>query len=339
MHRRIAGIASDVGRVGAVPQLTRQHPSRYPSAPAIMAHRKESVFVGMSSLRAILIGLVALGGIGGCTWIDRHAAADTKSPLGRMTPSPDSMAIEIFFARAAVGDVVLNGKLWNEVDEQRLPSELRRKLTENGFRAGVVGSHVPDDLARLLTISDKPHEKSDESQSINLEEEPAVTLRLLQARAGKRNEVVCSQVYDELPLLCPDEGQLRGRTLRQADARLGFKSFPETSNRVRLELVPELHHGEQQPRWVGTDGVLRLEAGKPREVFDDLSLRVSLAPGEMLVITSLADRPGSLGHYFFTQPTSERLAQKLLVIRIAQAGSDAQFSPQPVDTADLLFGE
>jgi hypothetical protein len=275
----------------------------------------------------------------GCTFIDRHAAAESRTPLGKTSPSPDSVTLEIFFARAAMGDPALNGGLWNEIDEQRLPAEFRRKLAENGFRAGVVGSHVPDDLARILTLSDKPTVKTDEPEPIKLDEEPNVTLRRLQARAGKRNEVLCSGMYEELPFLARDERQLRGRTFLQADGRFALKVFPETSNQVRIELTPELHHGEQQPRWVGSDGVLRLDAGKPREIFDELCSRITLAPGEMLVMTCLANRPGSLGHYFFTQATSERMSQKLLVLRVVDAGEDVLFSNESAESADVHFGE
>lgn len=297
--------------------------------------------VGMDCFgrKTLLLALVALAlCAGGCSFIDRHVAARAKSPLGQTTPSSDSVTLEIFFARGALGDAMINGRLWNEIDEQRLPAELRRKLAENGFRAGVVGSHVPDDLAKLLTLTDKPHPRSDEPQPINLEEEPGVTLRLLQARAGKRNEVVCSGIYDQLPLLELEENQLRGRTFHQAEGRFALKSFSEIRNRVELELVPEVHHGEQLPRWVGADGILRLDAAKPREVFDELRMRVTLAPGEMLVMTSLPSRSGSLGHYFFTQPTSERSSQKLLVIRAAQDSSDALFNNEPTEVADIRFG-
>ena len=84
---------------------------------------------------------------------------------------------------------------------------------------------------------------------------------------------------------------------------------------------------------------MRLEPGKRREVFDDLRIRVALAPGEMLLMTTLPERPGSLGHYFFTQPTSERTSQKLLVIRVAHGGGDALFGNEPAEVAEVEIGD
>lgn len=277
--------------------------------------------------RLVLLLAISLCGAG-CSFIDRHATAATKSPLGSTTPSPDSVTLEILFVRAPIGNGTLNQKFWNYIDEQRLSAELRRTLTENGIRTGVVCGQIPDELAKLMTLTDKPTPKRDEPAPVNLlEEEPNVTMRLLQARAGHRNEVICSGSYEQLPLLERRDGQVRGHTFLSADGRMSLKSFPTAANEVDVELVPEIHHGEKQPRWVGSDGVLRLDAGKPREVYDWLRMRFKLSPGEMLVMTNLPDRPGSLGHYFFTQPTSERTSQKLLIIRLSQECKDSQFFP------------
>lgn len=283
----------------------------------------------------VLLGLAALVDAVGCTLVDRHVGADSKSLLAAASPSSDSVGLEIFFARAACGDESLNGSLWKEIDEQRVPAETRRKLAADGFRAGIVSGHLSDDLAHLLTITDQPRAKSETTPAVNLESEPNVTLRRLQTRSGKRNEVVCSHTYDELPLLRRDDGQIRGHTLIQAEGRLALKTRVTSSDCVELELVPEMHHGEARQQWAGTDGIWRLEAGRPREVFDDLAMKISLSPGEMLVMTSIENRPGSLGHYFFTQPSSERLAQKLLVIRVAQGKSDPSFSNEPAMSADI----
>jgi hypothetical protein len=96
-------------------------------------------------------------------------------------------------------------------------------------------------------------------------------------------------------------------------------------------LVPELHHDQTRQRWVGKQGMLRLETSRPRRVFDDMAISATLSPGAMLVMTSLPNRPGSLGHHFFTEK-NDQLEQKLLVIRLAQTQHDDLFSPStPLD--------
>ena len=130
---------------------------------------------------------------------------------------------------------------------------------------------------------------------------------------------------------------MRGRTYYKAEGRFALEASPVGDGRVRVELVPELHHGQQQPKWTGSDGVLRLDASRPKQVFDELKLQAILAPGEMIVVTTAVERPGSMGHYFFTEPTGESAAQKLLIIRLSHASQDELYEDQPAKPVDLSF--
>jgi hypothetical protein len=56
----------------------------------------------------------------------------------------------------------------------------------------------------------------------------------------------------------------------------------------------------------------------------------------MIVMSSLANRPGSLGHYFFTREADGKLEQKLMVLRLAQTQHDDLFDPQLPLSLDTL---
>jgi hypothetical protein len=264
--------------------------------------------------------------------------ATSKPLMTAARSSPDSVTLEVFFARFPFKSPLANQSLWNEVDEQALPGDVRRELAQNGFRAGVLGSTVPPELVELLKLHEKqPATEPDQSRTLltaaQLESEPAVTLRVLSAAAGRRCEVLTSHTYEELSLLRRDQDGVRGKTYRNADGRFELKAFPQSGNQVRLQIVPELHHGEQKQSWVGADGVFRLEAKRPVESLKGLQIESTLSPGEMLLLTSLPDRPGSVGHYFFTEPSDGALLQKLLVIRVAHIGEAAE--KDTVKTIDL----
>lgn len=290
----------------------------------------------MANLMRTAITACLLLPLVGCQWVAPRASQ--KSLLTVAKPSPDSVALEIFFARFSCGEAEINGPMWDEIDEQQFPPEVRRQLTQNGFRAGVVGSHVPDQLIKLLKVTDAPHKSAGE-QVQTLDAEPTVSLRVLHSRSGQRNEVITSQVYEQLPLLVREGEQLRGRTYHKAEGRFSLAAFPETDGRVRLELLPELQHGEPQQKWVGSDGIMRLDSSRPKHMFEELGLKVALMPGQMLVVTSLVDRPGSLGHYFFTEPKNDSLTQRLLVVRASQAAEEQLFKDGPTKVADLGFAE
>ncbi len=253
----------------------------------------------------------------GCARLPEQKA---ELPLQPARMSADSVVLDIFFVRCPPADERLNCELWDEVDEQRLPAETRRRLWANGFRVGLVYGQIPVALSQLLELTDKPAPSGDtivENELSSLEAEPTVMRRHLQARPGRRNEIVASPVYDSLPVLISEQGEVRGRTYRQAQGMLALTAIPQPDGRVRLSLVPELHYEQARQRWVGRQGMLQMETSRPRHTFDDMGFSADFMPGDLLVLTCLPNRPGSLGHNYFTTPEGEP-TQKLLVIRLAQ---------------------
>ena len=216
------------------------------------------------------------------------------------------------FRPLALGDPRTGEQLWSQVDEQTLSNQLRWQLSRNGFRLGLTGPGLPDPLVQLMELQDHapPPGNDLEHHAKPVGEEEKVTRRHLQLRPGQRSEVVVSEVYDEWPVLTCRPGQVSGQSYRQARGSFGLKVAPQHDGRVRLELTPELSYGEVRGDWVGEQGVLRLDVGQPRRVFDDMTISTTLAPGQMLLMTCLADRPGSIGHYFFTASHSGSVAAK-----------------------------
>jgi len=252
-----------------------------------------------------------------------------KSPLAPAQMSPDSCVLEVCFVRFPFGDPEANQQLWQEVDEQQFPAELRRRLSRNGFRLGLLDGQIPAVLSKLLEIRDESRPTGGTSQ-IDLAEldcEGPPIKRHLEIRAGQPKMIVTSGVYDQLPVLISESGELGGETYSQAQAVLVVKTFPQGDGRVRVELVPELQHGELRQRWVGQDGMWRLEAGRQQRVFEEMAFSATLSPGCMLLVSSLPDRPGSLGHHFFTEDNGKP-QQKLLVLRLAQTQHEGLFSPR-----------
>lgn len=266
-----------------------------------------------------------------CSCMTVHAPAE--SPLKAPQMSRDSVALDIFFVRFPYGQEDANERLWEEVDEQHFPPELRRHLAKSGFRAGLITGQIPTTLSRLLELKDKPPPNETGVQQMDLAElegPPKVVRRHLQCRAGRRTEILASSVYEELPVLTAEADGLCGQTYPKAQGVLALKAFPQPDGRVRIDVVPELHYGEPRQRFVGEQGALRLETGRARRVFDHLTLAATLAPGHMLLLASLPDRPGSLGHHFLTAVEGAQREQKLLVIRLAQTQHDALFDPDSV---------
>lgn len=271
----------------------------------------------LRSRRALLlIGLV----LAGCSPV--------KPPVGKSLLAPaampaESAVLEVFFIRCPMGDLNVNATLWEQVDEQTLPNETRLQMARNGFRAGMVGAQVPLGVSRLLDLAaataPAPSNRVEASQ---MQDEPQVIRRHLQVRPGTRQEIIASELYDELTVLVGDGDQLAGQTYAQAQGLFALKTTNLRDGQVKIDLVPEVHHGQPRQRWVAGQGMYRLDAGRDKKAFDAMAISAPLGRGQMLVMTCLPNRPGSLGYHFFSDKRAGRTDQKLLIVRLAQAQHD-----------------
>ncbi|HTN75552.1 MAG TPA: hypothetical protein VL096_09905, partial [Pirellulaceae bacterium] len=122
-------------------------------------------------------------------------------------------------------------------------------------------------------------------------------------------------------------GQVTGQDFVEAQCLFAVKTFPQGDSRVRMELVPEVEHGQSKQRWIGQDGAFHVESSKSHKVLDGLRMELLLSPGEVLVLSCTADQKG-LGKQFFAE--SKPGEQKLLMIRLAQTQYDDLFAPESV---------
>jgi hypothetical protein len=149
--------------------------------------------------------------------------------------------------------------------------------------------------------------------------------RQLQSRAGKRGVILAGAEQPKIALLVQHEGRITGEEYVHAQCLFAVKTFPQGDGRVRLELVPEIEHGDARQRWVGQEGSFRVEASKEQKVLEHLRMELVVSPGEVLVLTCTPDRKG-LGKQFFADGTPGE--QKLLMIRLAQTQYDDVFAPE-----------
>jgi hypothetical protein len=278
------------------------------------------------AMRTLMLGGCVLFCAAGCKVVEPRAQG--HSPLVSLSSGSEQLTLEVFSAPVPLADPRLE-TLWSEVDEQSLASELRRDLHQNGLRVGIVGPHLPDPLAEMLKITDT---RVQERSLVALDPEPGVVLRVLQPRIGHRQELRLGEPRDQVTILRSHDGQVDGKCYQKAECLLALRVMGETDGRVRLELVPELHHGEMKAHAVGSEGVFIWKPERAKQVYHDLKIATTLGPGQMIVLTWAPERQGSIGQAFFVQQGGEKPMQKLWVIRVAQAGADRSFA-DAVETA------
>lgn len=280
----------------------------------------------------VLRGVLLLAAAG-CTQLQ----VGHKSPLNPPIMNTDSAAVDIFFVRVPYGDPIVE-KLWKSVDEQAIPAETRKELYRNGFRVGRIAGPLPPELADLLRLTDAPvtQDTLETIEDPGNADESAPVRRHLQTKPHQRAELLASSVYDELPLLRRDSnGQIVGQTVYRAQGVFAMTLAPKPDATVCIQLVPEVHYGEPRVQPVATEGLVRWEMRRDRIVLNDLTIKMDLAPGDMLLLTCVPDQPGSLGGRFFTAASSGKREQKLIAIRLSQVQNNPSFQGNTVATAPL----
>jgi hypothetical protein len=265
----------------------------------------------------------------GCRLMTGEADFEGHTLLKPARPSPDSVKMEIIWARFPANDPALNDDAWRDIDETQLDPAVHRELANNGLRVGIINGKLPDAISRALNQGESPPEESAviDGATNELLADPIVRGRVRQMPRNQRYEVAASDVYPALQLLVPGQDGLGGRPYQQAQAIYAMRVNPQADQTAIIELTPEVHFGEARMRITGGDeGVLHHSMQRDREVFDRLRISVKLGPGDMLVIMGLPDAGCRLGHYFHTVASSDGPQQKLILIRLADTPQSDTFA-------------
>ncbi len=254
----------------------------------------------------------------------RWSAQPSRTENWQLRPpkmSPDSVVLEVAFVRTTpdLRDELV--ELWSEVDEQIMPTEMRRQLHDNGLRCGVTRVQLPVGLQKLL---DKRQEELDltnpDFAQVEQQVSPHHMPHRIHSRSGARSSVTAGPIEERVHVLVNEEGGTRGETFEKAQCMFSVRSFPKGDGRVRLELTPEIEHGEARNRRVATEGVWRLDFGRDRKAFDSLRMETTLEPGQTLIVSSGAE-PIGIGRCFFNRDEETTL----FLVRVAQTQRDDLF--------------
>ena len=270
------------------------------------------------------------GWMDGSTTLSDHdqLLADTNNGQRDGDSRLKTMPIELTFVRYAEDDAELKTKLWNLVDEQFLPGDLRHRLAGNGLRLGLIRGLIPPELSARLTPTAEA--TGTEPADSPLATDRAVIRRVVQTLAGQSNEIVVTPRVDELVLLERDSRSaaeaLSGHTYRAASAIFDVRVTPAADGGTELELLPLIRHGAVERNWIGDDGAFRLEAGQQRTVLDRLIVNLPLPADGTLIISCAGEPSSSIGDAFFRDPRGRHDGCRLLVIRLLARTTDPMFS-------------
>jgi hypothetical protein len=111
-----------------------------------------------------------------------------------------------------------------------------------------------------------------------------------------------------------------GKTFDQVQGVYMLRAESVPGQRIKVQITPELHHGELRSRRVGNtqQGLFMSTVSREREVFEELALETELAPGDLLILGCLPKAKSSLGGVFHTASSGGQEERKLIVIRLLE---------------------
>lgn len=267
------------------------------------------------------------------------ATASVATPSRDATkPAPRTIQLELMFVRCDAHDAAMREDLWTFADEQFLPNGLRDRLATNGLRVGIIGDHLPSELAARLTPTLPTPADGNE-----LATDAAVSRRRLQLLPDRRGEIVTSSGIRELVVLERVDDGVSGATYRDASTLLAIEVTPAANGTVQITAVPEIRHGPLEKSWVGEDGMFRLETGQQRHRLEHLQFTATLPRHGMLVVGCAGDDSSSVGDCLLRDhERGKDTSMRLVTIRPLADTVDPSFTPDdrnasPADDTPLTI--
>ena len=90
---------------------------------------------------------------------------------------------------------------------------------------------------------------------------------------------------------------------------------------VRIDFQPEIHHGEHRVRHTPTDEGWAYRSRQNVDAKHAHQFSLTMNVGEVAIITAAPDQPESMGQFFFCRDDNGIPKQRVLIVRVADAGS------------------
>ena len=298
-------------------------------------------------MRALLCLMITLGCIqSGCSsWYAQPGETSTSKPVStafqKLRMSPDSVVLEVAVARIDLDRGADFNRLWSEIDTSTIPLANRKRLDQNGIRAGTISSQLPAVLQSLLEprpidvdslsgLQKQMHEKG------ILEPDPRYLLHDgIQNRSGEIHPVPVTRVLPTASWTLKSEA---GQSVGAGEHVRGFielMTYPNGNGTVRLVCTPCLHLGQPKTQIAVQSQRFVYETATDKKQLDDLSFETQLKSGQTLILAPTSDM-GDLGGLLFGSAVADRIASntsntsrsfRILLVRILQTQMDDLFAP------------
>ncbi len=221
------------------------------------------------------------------------APAASSNVLGKIPTSKTAVTLEIVFVERRYGDPLLGSQLWDEVDQiGSLPPAERKALAEAGFRVGRVGANPPLALQKLMGLA----------TDLGADDEKRLVGRRVVLPSGAETEINTGVTHPESTINIPLTEGVEPKSFENVRGIFRMKAGQLQEGWARIELLPEIHHGQMSSRPVAFHGDWQYQTTQAVEKLYRQKFSLDLNLGEMVIISGGAEPNDSVGSHFFHSP-------------------------------------
>ena len=232
-----------------------------------------------------------------------HAA--DRPVLSPLVAPKDGIQLEVYFVERPRGDVLVGEALWSGVEEGGgIDAPTCVRLRNAGLRCGLTPSNPPRQIRAI--VSD--NETGSAAQQTRFQE-----FTLL---SGDSAELEAAVYNSPIEFHTPGP---QGESTRQYDsARCVLRVSAERDQEgwVRLQILPEIHHGKSTVRRIASDQQWTFQKSQEVDELWRQRLDLQMNLGEILVLGAARNEPGSIGELFFFDENGDSGTEREVVIRV-----------------------
>lgn len=238
--------------------------------------------------------------------IEQEVKSQLLKPIPQMR---DGIRLDVFRVDRHVGDPRIGESMWKVISQGgSLDPTTIRSLDENGFRFGTVPANPPIALQSLiLNSSSKPESSNTGERTIH---------QSFAFPTGQNAILDIMQLPEGLEVVIPGPEGNRPLTLHSARAILRVFAEKIEDGWARLEIVPEIHHGEVLNRPLAGEREWVMGHSQAVEPLYQLKFHLELNRGEMAVIGLKDQVKTPIGRWFFRNQIEGAL-ERVMMIRLA----------------------
>lgn len=244
------------------------------------------------------------------------ASVSSNAPAGASALRVVDLSFDVIRAELPLTEHRDSLKIWNHVDELRVEGGRGGRLVRNGLRVGAASSNAWPAIQTVLEAAGARFRREE-----------------LFPQRGLALVIALETIASPEPIFSyTRQGVLAGKTFPAGEKVLNvdYAYHPRLGGVTEIQLSFEIRLDRGAMTWERQGGILRQVPDHDRHVFDDLTVTVTLNPGEYLVIGPHADAGNAVlvGHRFMTgQRTGVRYETLLFITPHAYQTRQAEREP------------